>query len=749
MKPLFPNLFNNNHNSNSYRPKKLKFNSSINTISNHIGNNTRIKLLKNTKIKNENFSPKEVTSYLKTFSNNKFLKKDSYFVDSIQDFAKYTKYKPIDEYSKYTYDLMKKYTYSNPSADSEDIVHYETEMTRTKANYYNKKKEDIMKYLNKSRKLLTDYKKQRAFIKFNEPEFKNPIDSLGLILKNKTIHDKVLDNYQNREVQTFGNTIGKYSRIKEIINLSKNVKITSIMPKAFEKEFQEQENNKNELDYNSLEKTNKIENSSKISTIKNNTDYFVTESLINSNKKDYFRLNGLSSFDLVKGSVHLLTGYHQSTKICPESREQFSLNYEPISNSIYLFSGNSSYYGNQQLWKFSLITYNWEPVKPSNQLMDGRSGHTGIIYKSKLIIFGGRYLNNTSLADIDIYNIENNKCTIGLLNTSIFLKLRRNHVACLVGQQMFVHGGLDEFGEYLDDSYLLNLSSNYRWYKTNITSYAPLPKLGYHSCCLVVPKEIQKNPKFSIYKLPEIMINTINTQIREKGIYIFGGKRSDLKDPSNKLYILKIGRKPLEWSEIKTKGKPPCPRYLCSMNYYEQGNFIVIHGGKTKSLRSEHILKDTYLFELFKFEWIKVNYGCFEPYVKPRFSHAGIVYNKKLMIFGGVNEQGYNGSNFFLIKLETERNQDIFSKKKKSEIKKYMLTLKACKNMSDDEEFEEKDNKEENKKNKIINIKNSTKQNENNNDVKKNNSKSVENNHNNNIKKSGTNKSLHKNKIYK
>ena len=42
---------------------------------------------------------------------------------------------------------------------------------------------------------------------FTSPEFKNPIDSLGLILKNKTIHDKVLDNYQNREMKTFGNNM--------------------------------------------------------------------------------------------------------------------------------------------------------------------------------------------------------------------------------------------------------------------------------------------------------------------------------------------------------------------------------------------------------------------------------------------------------------------------------------------------------------------------------------------------------------
>ena len=157
----------------------------------------------------------------------------------------------------------------------------------------------------------------------------------------------------------------------------------------------------------------------------------------------------------------------------------------------------------------------------------------------------------------------------------------------------------------------------------------------------------------------------------------------------------------MEWSEIKTKGKPPCPRYLCSMNYFEEGNFIIIHGGKTKSLRNENILKDTFLFELFKFEWIKVNYGCLESTIKPRFSHAGIIYHKKLIIFGGVNEQGFNGSNFFLIKLETESNPEQFYKKEDIETKKHLLTLKSIKDTNNDEKKEDKDN---NKKNRNSNL---------------------------------------------
>ena len=49
MKPIFPNLFNNN-NSKSYRPKKKQI-YNMNNISNPFFNNSQIKLQKNSKIK--------------------------------------------------------------------------------------------------------------------------------------------------------------------------------------------------------------------------------------------------------------------------------------------------------------------------------------------------------------------------------------------------------------------------------------------------------------------------------------------------------------------------------------------------------------------------------------------------------------------------------------------------------------------------------------------------------------------------
>ena len=694
MNSIFPVIdnINNNHtinNKTSYKLKRLKLNI-----------NKSLKTYNTERLKTKFFS-----NFTKSISPNiKFFRNNNKFMNTIEDFSQKVKEKPIKEYVKLQEDLMEKYSYNNPKVKTEEnIINYEDEMTKTKANYFRKKKKDIQLYLNRSKKLMKtmrDFNPQKAIIKIDNTEFKNPVDSLGLILKNKTIHDRVLDSYQNREFQTYGNNIRKINKIKGTLSLSKNVKITNIF-----NFLQSMKNNNNQNDIsNSLNEEKSNEKRELLSEDKK--QYQNSFSPLIKNDQSHI----ISTSVLQKGFIYLLPGYFQSTKTCPESREEFSFNYDRSTNSIFLFSGNSSDIDSPSLWKFNLFKFNWEPIKATNDSPNKRFGHTSIIYKSKLIIFGGRFLHNTSFGDIDIYNIEQKCWEINNYNSIIFLKLRRNHVSCLVGSQMFIHGGIDEEGKYLNDSFLFSLNNNSLWAKVKINNFrkhTPFPKLAYHSCCLVVPYEIQIHPRFNIYKFPEI---PINSKIKEKGIYIFGGKKGELKEPSNKMWLLRIGKKYLDWMEIMTLGKPPCPRYLFSMNFYEQENFIIIHGGKTKSLKSEQILNDTFLFELMRFQWIKVLHGCFDQIVKPRFSHAGIIYNKRLIIFGGVNEQGFSGSNFFLVKLSAENNEDIFYKDNNAENKRLLVTMKTHREIKDYNNEESKmtknlNNKEENSKNKNKNKK--------------------------------------------
>ena len=46
-------------------------------------------------------------------------------MQSVQNFAKHSKIRPPEEYRKNAEDLLGRYTYSNPRAESENIIHYE------------------------------------------------------------------------------------------------------------------------------------------------------------------------------------------------------------------------------------------------------------------------------------------------------------------------------------------------------------------------------------------------------------------------------------------------------------------------------------------------------------------------------------------------------------------------------------------------------------------------------------------------
>ena len=592
-----------------------------------------------------------------------------------------------EDFNDYVSDLMTKYIYSNPDADRTNKTQYD--ITKSKIKFYKKSKESIQKLLSKSKSNSKfnlqnlsntnfgfDEQNNITSFRFKKKKYQDPTDSLGLVLRNKIVHDKILMNYKDREVQNYGKTINKINTLIKLSKLNKKIKITSIIPNISDNELMNKNKDYNPNNLNSAEKEKNKFN-------KLNNIYKYTQKVLE--RQIYLELN-----DFLKGSVYLLCNYFRPIKVFPESREEFCMNYDPISNSIYLFSGNTCNLTINQIWKFSINKLLWTNIKSNNYVTEPRSGHTGVIYKNKYIIFGGQILHKGDFAELDMFNLETNTW-INASTNCLFFKLRKNHISCLIGQQMFIHGGIDENGEFLDDSYLLNLTSNFNWTKASIMPLFIPPKLAYHSCCLVISSDLLNNNKFSIYKIPNTLFTKkSNNRIKDKGLFVFGGKNKNI---CNDMWILVIGKKPLEWRKLITFGKPPCPRYLCSMNYFEKGNFIVVHGGKTKINEEKFALNDTYLFELFRYEWIKVDYGEKEGMVKPRCSHCSVICSNKLFIFGGINDETFNGSSFFIINLDINKAKDnLLNNKTKNSMSDKLISLKSGINSNIDEEDKKKDN---------------------------------------------------------
>lgn len=150
-----------------------------------------------------------------------------------------------------------------------------------------------------------------------------------------------------------------------------------------------------------------------------------------------------------------------------------------------------------------------EWTKTGNDAMypNARYGHTTVLYQKKLYVFGGKTKNHNYyfLADLDVYNLENDSWTSPILYTKNTLELRKNHIAEQIGNFMILHGGVSENGEVLGDTNILSFSP-LKWQTCSISDETPGPNLQGHACCLVLPHDLKYNPKMNIYKYPDIGI---------------------------------------------------------------------------------------------------------------------------------------------------------------------------------------------------------------------------------------------------
>jgi len=135
-----------------------------------------------------------------------------------------------------------------------------------------------------------------------------------------------------------------------------------------------------------------------------------------------------------KSFAELYSHYAYSSKIFPEGREQFSFSYDGADTIMYggLVSNKSNI-----IWRLDPINLSWD--KESCEIIHSvllRYGHTAILYQKKLYVFGGRtkMQNYFYIPDLEIYNLEDKTWGTPNLFTKSTLRLRRNHIALLVGK---------------------------------------------------------------------------------------------------------------------------------------------------------------------------------------------------------------------------------------------------------------------------------------------------------------------------
>ena len=461
-----------------------------------------------------------------------------------------------------------------------------------------------------NRGLPTLNEQSRLKVVIPEQEYPNPFQSLGVIKANRHLYDEISKDFLYRQSDLFN---------QKIIDIQK---------------------------YKSKFGSIKIQQT-QVSASNNKYDIPVIDLTEKKDKQSF----GINHILPQNGILKLFTYYKYPNKNFPEGREQFSLFSK--GNEIIISGGITINMKTLTIWSLNLEKLEWKKIN-INGYSYNRYGHTGIYYQNKIYFFGGKikYQKNSMTCGLEVFNFQDGQFTAPSAG-KLIPEPRRNYTAELLGNQIFIFGGITNTNEVLNDCFLLNINP-LKWYTCIINKYTPGPHLYGHTSCVVIPTYILKNHKFSIYSYPNIEPGKANSLIKEKGIYVFGGKSKEEGGISNQLWILVTGKKPLEWILPNTKGKPPSPRYSHSMSFYERGNFLIIHGGRNDSISDNIALNDTYLFDLENFEWLKVELysGMKDFKVLNRCGHQSMIYLDKLIIVGGMNNNNYLGSALMIINMD-------------------------------------------------------------------------------------------------
>ena len=475
-------------------------------------------------------------------------------------------------------------------------------------------------------------KKNFIVLDLNKKIYRSPLHSLDTMKKNKLIYDYIIRNYNNNRIRSYKGLENKLAPLLKL-NSKKhnNIKILPFIQK--EEESQYLLTNKNEEEGN---KKNKSKNNINIENYNKEATVLDFSKILGQKKNEKYLLYNKKEYP---------------NKNFPESRSEFIFAQE---GREFILHGGYNVSRKYNLWKFNPFQNYWISIEPIGNKSEIRYAHTGVLHYRNLYIFGGINFRGTNFADLEIFSLDKKSWIFPRLGTNIHVPLRRNHVSCGVGNAMFIHGGINEENKYLDDFYIFNYKLlKWEYVDVDYNNKIKVPPLAHHSCCLVASEMVLNNSKFNIYNYPNIGRSRNTNNIREKGIYIFGGKISNEGPINNILYVLKIGNKPVEWGIINTYGNPPCPRYDSSLNFYERGNMLIIHGGRKFKNKKEYGLNDTFILDLSTFNWVEVEYFNKNCKVPRRYFHKAIIIKGELFIFGGINENEYIGSEMLILDLNS------------------------------------------------------------------------------------------------
>ncbi|CAG9311020.1 unnamed protein product [Blepharisma stoltei] len=334
-----------------------------------------------------------------------------------------------------------------------------------------------------------------------------------------------------------------------------------------------------------------------------------------------------------------------------------------INRKIYIFGARLN---RTDLNELDMITGVWRRVN-SNYTPNGRLGCSLVVYKRKMISFGG-YTGHSQNLGIRRCSSKIYVLSMDTMNWQRYHgggsspSPRRNHSCTILGKCMLVYGGVDQYSHPLADLYLFDIK-NKEWSLPDVKVHGDPGPRSHCTFTAVFNETLKSNFDILLFNVPKLKqeLNILNS-----GFYLFGGLDMD-GHAINALHGLYVREGQLVWSEVEYFGKPPSPRYshsACSMS-----EKLFIYGGRNDQLFKEtgdSCLGDLYIFNVEHLLWENVQVHGNIP--EARWSHCMCTYGTRILVFGGMTHKKFMNADLYSL----ETNSDYVEELIKYDKEKYV-----------------------------------------------------------------------------
>nr|CAB3263582.1 kelch repeat-containing protein 2-like [Phallusia mammillata] len=185
--------------------------------------------------------------------------------------------------------------------------------------------------------------------------------------------------------------------------------------------------------------------------------------------------------------VSPLSGVYSWKPLSTEDKSPTHRSFHTICRSgqfLYLYGGRGTKGTQHDLWKYNINDHVWQEVKTTGDRPPPLEGHTVVAHRGKHYYFGGE-MSFASAGEVPLWIFDPVACTwVKKSEATLSPTARREHIAVVYEDQMFIHGGYIDLKGPSNDmwAYAFNCDT---WKQIQFDESLPNPGSLYkHAACV-------------------------------------------------------------------------------------------------------------------------------------------------------------------------------------------------------------------------------------------------------------------------